>query len=52
LTQEGDIETLGRWDFDRKLFASMTAHPKVDKDTKQAFALQCNFILASFEPNF
>jgi 9-cis-epoxycarotenoid dioxygenase len=25
LTQEGDIETKGRWDFDRKLFASMTA---------------------------
>uniref|UniRef100_A0A2K1Z8A8 Uncharacterized protein n=1 Tax=Populus trichocarpa TaxID=3694 RepID=A0A2K1Z8A8_POPTR len=34
------------------LFASMTARPKVDKDTKQAFALQCNFRLASFEPNF
>ncbi|KAJ6906600.1 zeaxanthin 7,8(7',8')-cleavage dioxygenase [Populus alba x Populus x berolinensis] len=29
MTQEGDIETQGRWDFDRKLFASMTAHPKL-----------------------
>jgi len=42
MTQEGDIETVGRWDFDRKLFASMTAHPKVDKDTKEAFAFHCN----------
>ncbi|KAG6761813.1 hypothetical protein POTOM_035050 [Populus tomentosa] len=42
MTQEGDIETQGRWDFDRKLFASMTAHPKVDKDTKETFAFQCN----------
>ncbi|KAF9676289.1 hypothetical protein SADUNF_Sadunf09G0123400 [Salix dunnii] len=42
LTQEGDMETLGRWDFDRKLLASMTAHPKVDEDTKETFAFQCN----------
>ncbi|KAL3580956.1 hypothetical protein D5086_018791 [Populus alba] len=42
MTQEGDIETQGRWDFDRKLFASMTAHPKVDEDTKETFAFQCN----------
>ncbi|CAK7329309.1 unnamed protein product [Dovyalis caffra] len=42
LTQEGNVETLGRWDFDRKLFASMTAHPKVNKDTKETFAFQCN----------
>ncbi|KAJ6693041.1 CAROTENOID CLEAVAGE DIOXYGENASE 4 CHLOROPLASTIC-RELATED [Salix purpurea] len=42
LTQEGDMETLGRWDFDRKLLASMTAHPKVDEDTRETFAFQCN----------
>ncbi|KAJ6671684.1 CAROTENOID CLEAVAGE DIOXYGENASE 4 CHLOROPLASTIC-RELATED [Salix viminalis] len=48
LTQEGDMETLGRWDFDRKLLASMTAHPKVDEDTRETFAFQCN---PSFYPH-
>ncbi|KAJ6410075.1 hypothetical protein OIU84_009553 [Salix udensis] len=48
LTQEGDMETLGRWDFDRRLLASMTAHPKVDEDTRETFAFQCN---PSFYPH-
>lgn len=38
VTQSGDIETLGRWDFSEKLLANMTAHPKVDIDTKETFA--------------
>ncbi|KAL9416654.1 hypothetical protein AB3S75_039781 [Citrus x aurantiifolia] len=39
-TREGDIETLGRWDFDEELFASMTAHPKTDMTTKETFAFK------------
>ncbi|XVF05053.1 hypothetical protein REPUB_Repub05bG0137900 [Reevesia pubescens] len=38
ITQSGDIETLGRWEFSKKLLANMTAHPKVDIDTKETFA--------------
>ncbi|KAJ8767853.1 hypothetical protein K2173_020793 [Erythroxylum novogranatense] len=41
LTEEGDIQTLCRWEFHRKLFATMTAHPKVDFDTKETFAFSC-----------
>ncbi|XP_017973094.1 PREDICTED: probable carotenoid cleavage dioxygenase 4, chloroplastic [Theobroma cacao] len=40
LTPNGDIETLGRHDFDGKLFMSMTAHPKTDTDTGEAFAFR------------
>ncbi|KAK8657920.1 hypothetical protein V6N13_036137 [Hibiscus sabdariffa] len=40
LTSNGDIETLGRQDFDRTLLANMTAHPKVDPDSGEAFAFR------------
>ncbi|XVF13768.1 hypothetical protein REPUB_Repub08aG0235900 [Reevesia pubescens] len=40
LTSNGDIETLDRHDFDGKLLASMTAHPKVDPDSGEAFAFR------------
>nr|BAE72094.1 Lactuca sativa carotenoid cleavage dioxygenase 1 [Lactuca sativa] len=40
LAPNGDIITLGRHDFDGKLFMSMTAHPKVDPVTKEAFAFR------------
>ncbi|XVE57304.1 hypothetical protein DITRI_Ditri04bG0080600 [Diplodiscus trichospermus] len=40
LTSNGDIKTLGRNDFDGKLFMSMTAHPKIDTDTGEAFAFR------------
>ncbi|KAA3460382.1 putative carotenoid cleavage dioxygenase 4, chloroplastic [Gossypium australe] len=40
LTSTGDIQTLGRIDFDGKLFMSMTAHPKIDDDTGEAFAFR------------
>ncbi|KAK9175387.1 hypothetical protein WN944_027393 [Citrus x changshan-huyou] len=39
-TREGDVETVGRWDFDEALFASMTAHPKTDMTTKETFAFK------------
>ncbi|KAE8693178.1 putative carotenoid cleavage dioxygenase 4 [Hibiscus syriacus] len=40
LTSTGDVETLGRIDFDGKLFMSMTAHPKIDANTGEAFAFR------------
>ncbi|GMJ00203.1 carotenoid cleavage dioxygenase 4, nine-cis-epoxycarotenoid dioxygenase 4 [Hibiscus trionum] len=41
LTSDGDIETLGRHDFDGTLLAAnMTAHPKVDPDSGEAFAFR------------
>ncbi|CAI9771646.1 unnamed protein product [Fraxinus pennsylvanica] len=40
VAENGDIFTEGRNDFDGKLFMSMTAHPKIDLDTKEAFAFR------------
>lgn len=40
LTRTGDIETLGRQDFDGRLIMSMTAHPKVDLETGETFAFR------------
>ncbi|KAL8200099.1 hypothetical protein R6Q57_011438 [Mikania cordata] len=36
----GDIITLGHHDFKGKLSVNMTAHPKVDPETKEAFAFR------------
>ncbi|GLT48634.1 hypothetical protein SLA2020_222470 [Shorea laevis] len=46
LTEEGDIETLGRWNIDRMLFASFTAHPKFDMETKETFAFRYGRVFA------
>ncbi|XP_022979981.1 probable carotenoid cleavage dioxygenase 4, chloroplastic [Cucurbita maxima] len=40
LAPNGEIETLGRQDFDGNLFMSMTAHPKFDPDTGETFAFR------------
>ncbi|KAM3397355.1 putative carotenoid cleavage dioxygenase 4, chloroplastic isoform X1 [Capsicum galapagoense] len=40
IAPDGDIITLGRHDFDGKLFMSMTAHPKIDSETNEAFAFR------------
>ena len=44
LTSNGDIQTLGRHDFDGKLTMSMTAHPKIDPETAEAFAFRYSFV--------
>ncbi|OMP02214.1 Carotenoid oxygenase [Corchorus olitorius] len=40
LTSNGDIHTLDRHDFNGNLLKNMTAHPKVDPDTGEAFAFR------------
>lgn len=40
LTENGDIETIGRHDFDGRLIISMTAHPKMDPETGETFAFR------------
>ncbi|KAL6321444.1 hypothetical protein AAG906_016543 [Vitis piasezkii] len=42
LSEEGDIETIGRCDFDGKAFINMTAHPKIDPETGETFAFRCS----------
>ncbi|PPS15724.1 hypothetical protein GOBAR_AA04859 [Gossypium barbadense] len=43
VTQNGDIEALGRWEIDKNLHSNMTAHPKVDSETKDTFAYSWSF---------
>ncbi|KAE9459063.1 hypothetical protein C3L33_09039, partial [Rhododendron williamsianum] len=41
ITREGDIETVGRHDFDGRAPVNMTAHPKMDEETGEVFAFRC-----------
>ncbi|XP_048141228.1 probable carotenoid cleavage dioxygenase 4, chloroplastic [Rhodamnia argentea] len=52
LTPDGDIETLGRHDFDGVLSVSMTAHPKVDPETGEAYAYNYNPFFPPFQTFF
>ncbi|KAI3695737.1 hypothetical protein L1987_78737 [Smallanthus sonchifolius] len=38
--ENGDVITLGQHDFKGKLSMNMTAHPKIDPETKEAFAFR------------
>lgn len=40
ISNNGEISTLGRYDFSGKLNMSMTAHPKIDPRTGEAFAFR------------
>ncbi|CAN6487124.1 unnamed protein product [Victoria cruziana] len=40
LIPDGDVETIGRWDFGGKLMLGMTAHPKVDPVTGEVFSFR------------
>ncbi|AES95418.1 putative oxidoreductase [Medicago truncatula] len=44
VTPNGDIQTIGRYDFNGKLFMNMTAHPKIDSDTGECFAYRYGLI--------
>ncbi|CAA0838277.1 Probable carotenoid cleavage dioxygenase 4-chloroplastic [Striga hermonthica] len=46
VTEDGDVKTLGRYNFgneDDEPFQNMTAHPKVDRETGDVFAYRYDF---------